>query len=287
MCRGVIAYFFYMFIVSCLYATSKTYKYDIAEVVIHKNDTVLPISTQQLKHAILIAEIITMQKEIHNSKSIIHLAIEQNKESDKNLSTKSQEYKHLLLQGFIANKTQHINTQFGTLLLQQKIGTNDSYMQIPSNMPLQSAILISHNKRFYIVGFDNIYENSIETLNLKDSKTSNIIQDVNYEISPWRYFLVLGVMFAILIMLYVIRLRQHRGKESSNIVLEQARILDSKNKVALIRYGEKRYLIGVNPNGITLLDTLQCDNKVEQMQNESIQKDAKPQSFMQLFLKRQ
>ncbi|MWV61782.1 hypothetical protein DCO58_07710 [Helicobacter saguini] len=99
---------------------------------------------------------------------------------------------------------------------------------------------------------DSITQDSINSTN-KDNK-DDFLKD--YEISTWRYVSVIFVMVLILIILYVIRLRQNKGEIISNITLEQAKILDSKNKVAIIKYDNKKYLIGLNPNGITLIDKI-------------------------------
>ena len=88
-------------------------------------------------------------------------------------------------------------------------------------------------------------------------------------------------MIAILILLYVIKLRQNRGIETSSIVLEQAKILDSKNKIALIKYGGKRYLIGINPHGITLLDSIQHDTQADK--TNDIESSQTQQSFTQIL----
>lgn len=281
MYRWVVAFLLHALVISCVYATDMVKQYDITEAILHKNDMNLPIPTQQQKHVILIIELTTLQKDI--LKNITPLTIQ-----EKDTKPLQQTHKYLMLQNFTTSKTQNINTQFGTLALKQKMDSKDSYIQIPNNMPLKSAILLFHNERMYLIGFDNVYEvSAINEVLPQDLKPTNIMQDTTYEISSWRYFLVLGIMIAILIALYVIKLRQNKGTENSSIVLEQAKILDSKNKIALIKYGDKRYLIGLNPNGITLLDTLQCDTQIEQASTHSPHKDTKEQSFMQMFLKRQ
>lgn len=280
MYRWVVAFLLHALVISCVYATDIAKQYDITEAILHKNDMNLPIPIQQQKHVILIIELTTLQKDIF--KNITPLTIQ-----EKDTKKAQQTHKYLVLQNFTTSKTQNINTQFGTLVLKQKMDSKDSYIQIPNNMPLKSAMLLFHNERMYLIGFDNVYEVSINEVLSQDLKPTNIMQDTTYEISSWRYFLVLGIMIAILIVLYVIKLRQNKGTENSSIVLEQAKILDSKNKIALIKYGDKRYLIGLNPNGITLLDTLQCDTQIEQASTHSQYKDTKEQSFMQMFLKRQ
>ena len=283
--RLVVSFLFYAIIFSCVYA-DVVQQYDITKAILHKNDINLPIPKQQQKHTILIIDLNIKQKDLQ-SRNAISLSIQQEQIKQK-VGKNTQPFKYITLQNFATNKTQHINTQFGTLSLKQGINPKDSYIQIPLNMPLQSAMLLFHDNRAYLIGFDNLYEAStISETSLQDSKSLHVMPTTEYEISSWRYFLVLGIMIAILVVLYIIKLRQNRSTESSNIILEQAKILDSKNKVALIRHGDKRYLIGLNPHGITLLDTLQCDTQTEQANNNSPHKDTKEQSFMQLFLKRQ
>lgn len=136
------------------------------------------------------------------------------------------------------------------------------------------------NKKVYLVCFDTTQTDTDKPL-AKDSDNKNLLEESNYEISSWRYFLVLGIMIAILILLYVIKLRQNRGIETSSIVLEQAKILDSKNKIALIKYGGKRYLIGINPHGITLLDSIQHDTQTDK--TNDIESSPKQQSFTQIL----
>ena len=284
--RLVVSFLFYAIFISCVYA-DVVQQYDITKAILHKNDINLPIPKQQQKHTILIIDLNIKQKDLQ-SRNAISLSIQQEQIKQKTSKNTQQTFKYIALQNFATNKTQHINTQFGTLSLKQGINPKDSYIQIPLNMPLQSAILLFHDNRAYLIGFDNLYEAStISETSPQDSKSLHVMPTTEYEISSWRYFLVLGIMIAILVVLYIIKLRQNRGTESSNIILEQAKILDSKNKVALIRHGDKRYLIGLNPHGITLLDTLQCDTQTEQANNNSPHKDTKEQSFMQLFLKRQ
>ncbi|WP_304150169.1 FliO/MopB family protein, partial [Helicobacter bilis] len=174
----------------------------------------------------------------------------------------------------------HIATPLGSLSIKQDSILKHAYIEFSKDTALQSATLISHDKKVYLVSF-NAIPTSTDTLLTKDSDIKNLLEESSYEISSWRYFLVLGIMVAILILLYVIKLRQNRGIETSSIVLEQAKILDSKNKIALIRYGEKRYLIGINPHGITLLDSIQHDTQTDK--TNDMESSPKQQSFTQIL----
>ena len=185
-----------------------------------------------------------------------------------------------MLKDFIIDKTQHIATPLGSLSIKQDSILKHAYIEFSKDTALQNAMLISHDKKVYLVCFDTTQTNTDKPL-AKDSDIKNLLEDNSYEISSWRYFLVLGIMIAILILLYVIKLRQNRGIETSSIVLEQAKILDSKNKIALIKYGGKRYLIGINPHGITLLDSIHCDTQTDK--TNDIESSQTQQSFTQIL----
>lgn len=278
---------------SCLYATDAK-QYDIIGVTLH-NDIASQISAQiskqQREHAILMIELETLKKE-SPSKKITYLSIQKETEQQENgwqekekqekrQSKNEKNYKYIILPNFTINKTHYINTSFGTLVLKQRDfqDSKDLCMQIPINAPLRSVALLFSNERFYLIGFNN---DESEVKSVQNSPLQ--IKDSDYEISSWRYFLVLGIMFAILVALYVVRLKQNMGTENSSVVIEQVKMLDSKNKIVLMRYGDKRYLIGLNPQCMTLLDTFDCDLRAEDMQD--LPKDKKAQNFMQLFSKR-
>ncbi|RDU66973.1 hypothetical protein CQA53_01530 [Helicobacter didelphidarum] len=154
----------------------------------------------------------------------------------------------------------------------------------------------SLEKSFYIANInDKISSHNISSENtatkgvLQESnhESDNVLGDslsqydtnlnIPYEISSWRYFVVIIVMFAVLAILYIVRIRQNKGQQISNIILEQAKILDSKNKVAVIRYGNTRYVIGLNPNGIALLDRIQLESV--ESKNSSSQYDSQDDIF--------
>lgn len=131
----------------------------------------------------------------------------------------------------------------------------------------------------------NIESNDIKlpdsiTKDSKENKNDDFLKD--YEISTWRYISVIAVMVLILVILYIIRLRQNKGEIISNITLEQAKILDSKNKVAIIKYDNKRYLIGLNPNGITLIDKIYENHNFSNSTN-SQNKDSKNEQKVSNF----
>ncbi len=294
--RSICAFLIYLLIiVSYVYAMNEqTQQHTIIKTILHNNDTIPSIPIHNKKHMIFILELIVKTQGITPpNQDIMPLTIQNNIEINPINATKIQEntpYKYIVLKDFIVKKQQNINTPIGMLILQQHDNLKHAYIQIPNDMPIQSAALSLQNGQFYLILFDNIYNITTTNQNsfIRDSKTSNMLQESTYEISSWRYFLVLGIMIVILIVLYIIKIRQHRGIETSNIVLEQAKILDSKNKVALIRYGDKRYLIGLNPHGITLLDTLStCDTQADTTtKNQPPHKETKQQNFMQLLLKR-
>lgn len=88
---------------------------------------------------------------------------------------------------------------------------------------------------------------------------SSSIKDSNfggYEVSTWRYLALLAIMLALIIVLYLVRMRQNKGTRLSSISIEQAKILDSKNKIVVVSLSDTKYVLGLNPNGITLIDKL-------------------------------
>ena len=104
------------------------------------------------------------------------------------------------------------------------------------------------------------HADSINQTIQKDGITAQHSLQDSYEISYYKYFLVVGVMFALLLVLYIIRLRQGRGTQVSSISIEQSRILDSKNRITVIVYENKKYVLGLNPHGITLIDSMDINN---------------------------
>lgn len=113
---------------------------------------------------------------------------------------------------------------------------------------------------------NNAQSSFIQTKFSQDSTpiSNKSLQDFNeqYDISSWRYILVIVVMLGMLVMLYWIRLKQRRGQKLSNITLEQAKILDSKNKIVIIHYANMRYMLGLNPHGIALIDKMPINDSI-------------------------
>ncbi len=271
---SVFAFLLYYALFSCVYAATKQYK--ITQAILHDKTESSILKIDNRDHIALLLEL-TITPQILDSTSFNTPLSIQDSINTKQPSTK---YKYIMLKDFIIDKAQHITTPLGNLTLKQDSILKHACIELSKDIALQSATLISHDKKVYLVIFDTI-PTSTDTLLTKDSDIKNLLEESNYEISSWRYFLVLGIMIAILILLYVIKLRQNRGIETSSIVLEQAKILDSKNKVALIRYGEKRYLIGINPHGITLLDSIQHDTQTDK--TNDMESSPKQQSFTQIL----
>ena len=271
---SIFAFLLYYALFSCVYAATKQYK--ITQAILHDKAESSILKIDNKDHIALLLEL-TITPQLLNSTSFNTPLSIQDSINTKQPSTK---YKYIMLKDFIIDKAQHITTPLGNLTLKQDSILKHAYIELSKDTALQIATLISHDKKVYLVIFDTI-PTSTDTPLTKDSDIKNLLEESNYEISSWRYFLVLGIMIAILILLYVIKLRQNRGIETSSIVLEQAKILDSKNKVALIRYGEKRYLIGINPHGITLLDSVQHDTQTDK--TNDMESSPKQQSFTQIL----
>ncbi|PAF42412.1 flagellar biosynthetic protein FliO [Helicobacter sp. 11S02629-2] len=78
-----------------------------------------------------------------------------------------------------------------------------------------------------------------------------------YDFSYSKYFMILGVMIVLLIILYIVRLKINRKKGIDiSAELKLLKVLDSKSKIVSFKYKDKSYILGLNPNGITLIDTL-------------------------------
>ncbi len=177
---------------------------------------------------------------------------------------------------FSIQANMNIDTNFGNVVFEKK---QDSLsIVIPQDDSINHAKFILDKNKLYLVILTNkeILQNKdikLDSVNKQMNAESNaLLNDSTYELSSWRYFLVLGIMFAILILLYFIRLRQNRGKEISNISIEQAKILDSKNKIIVISHGKTKYILGLNPNGITLIDRLDSKQSSE-IESNDIQKE--------------
>ena len=270
---SIFAFLLYYALFSCVYAATR---YKITQAILHDTTESSVLKIDNKEHIALLLEL-TIAPQILDSTSFnTPLSIQ----DSINTQQPSIKYKYIMLNDFIVDKTQHIATPLGSLSIKQDSILKHAHIEFSKDTALQSAMLISHDKKVYLVCFDTTQTNTDKPL-AKDSDIKNLLEESNYEISSWRYFLVLGIMIAILILLYVIKLRQNRGIETSSIVLEQAKILDSKNKVALIRYGEKRYLIGINPHGITLLDSIQHDTQADK--TNDIESSQTQQSFTQIL----
>lgn len=271
---SIFAFLLYYALFSCVYAATKQYK--ITQAILHDTTESSVLKIDNKEHIALLLEL-TIAPQILDSTSFntplsIQVSI--------NTQQPSIKYKYIMLKDFIIDKTQHIATPLGNLTLKQDSVLKHAYIEFSKDTALQNAMLISHDTKVYLVCFDTTQTNTDKPL-AKDSDIKNLLEENSYEISSWRYFLVLGIMIAILILLYVIKLRQNRGIETSSIVLEQAKILDSKNKIALIKYGGKRYLIGINPHGITLLDSIHCDTQTEK--TNDIESSQTQQNFTQIL----
>ncbi|TLD81212.1 flagellar biosynthetic protein FliO [Helicobacter trogontum] len=272
---------------SCVYAVTKPYK--ITQVMLHDNmesDIKLLLSDLFKKKVddTLILEL-SIAPQVLDSIDFNKVVTTQEASS---ATTSNTQYKYIVLEDFVIDKPQQIDTPLGLIKLRQDSALNNVYVEFNHTSTIRNAMLFAYNKKVYLVCSSTALSSRDIPLT-KDSNVQSILEENNYEVSSWRYFVVLGIMIIILILLYMIKLRQNRGMETSNIILEQAKILDSKNKVALIRYGDKRYLVGINPHGITLLDSIQCDTQTKRSDDvdlNSQHKDTEQQNFMQLFLKR-
>lgn len=269
------------YLFSCVYAN--TNKHTITQVVLHDDIESSIITNKEFlenkDHVALILEFKIMPQ-LKDSTNFNKPLLIQETINNSHLNTQN---KYIILKDFSIYKEQRITTPLGVIKLKQD-STKHAYMEFSSDT-IRSAMLILYDKKVYLIFFDTAISNT-ETISTKNSSIKNLLDENKYDISSWRYFVVLGIMIAILVLLYVIKLRQNRGIETSNIILEQTKILDSKNKIALIRYGEKRYLIGVNPQGITLLDSMQCATKTDINDIESNlqnKQNSSQQSFTQLL----
>ena len=130
-----------------------------------------------------------------------------------------------------------------------KLDSKDSNVSVDSKVATDSKVLDS---KVDSKDSKDIESSVINTINTADNA---LLEE--YNISTWRYFSVIFLMLGILAVLYFIRIKQNRGYKVSNIIVEQAKILDSKNKIAIIKYNEKSYILGLNPNGITLIDKIE------------------------------
>lgn len=270
---SIFAFLLYYALFSCVYAATR---YKITQAILHDTTESSVLKIDNKEHIALLLEL-TIAPQILDSTSFnTSLSIQ----DSINTQQPSTKYKYIMLKDFIIDKTQHIATPLGSLSIKQDSTLKHAYIEFSKDTALQNAMLISHDKKVYLVCFDTTQTNTDKPL-AKDSDIKNLLEENSYEISSWRYFLVLGIMIAILILLYVIKLRQNRGIETSSIVLEQAKILDSKNKIALIKYGGKRYLIGINPHGITLLDSIQHDTQTDK--TNDIESSQTQQSFTQIL----
>ena len=275
---SIFAFLLYYALFSCVYAATR---YKITQAILHDTTESSVLKIDNKEHIALLLEL-TIAPQILDSTSFnTSLSIQDSIKQD---SIKAQQpnsqYKYIMLKDFIIDKTQHIATPLGSLSIKQDSILKHAYIEFSKDTALQNAMLISHDTKVYLVCFDTTQTDTDKPL-AKDSDIKNLLEENSYEISSWRYFLVLGIMIAILILLYVIKLRQNRGIETSSIVLEQAKILDSKNKIALIKYGGKRYLIGINPHGITLLDSIHHDTQADK--TNDIESSQTQQSFTQIL----
>lgn len=270
---SIFAFLLYYALFSCVYAATR---YKITQAILHDTTESSVLKIDNKEHVALLLEL-TIAPQILDSTSFnTPLSIQ----DSINTQQPNSQYKYIMLNDFIIDKTQHIATPLGSFSIKQDSILKHAYIEFSKDTALQNAMLISHDKKVYLVCFDTTQTNTDKPL-AKDSDIKNLLEENSYEISSWRYFLVLGIMIAILILLYVIKLRQNRGIETSSIVLEQAKILDSKNKIALIKYGGKRYLIGINPHGITLLDSIQHDTQADK--TNDIESSQTQQSFTQIL----
>lgn len=270
---SIFAFLLYYALFSCVYAATR---YKITQAILHDTTESSVLKIDNKEHIALLLEL-TIAPQILDSTSFnTSLSIQ----DSINTQQPSTKYKYIMLKDFIIDKTQHIATPLGSLSIKQDSILKHAYIEFSKDTALQNAMLISHDTKVYLVCFDTTQTDTDKPL-AKDSDIKNLLEESNYEISSWRYFLVLGIMIAILILLYVIKLRQNRGIETSSIVLEQAKILDSKNKIALIKYGGKRYLIGINPHGITLLDSIQHDTQADK--TNDIESSQTQQNFTQIL----
>lgn len=271
---SIFAFLLYYALFSCVYAATKQYK--ITQAILHDTTESSVLKIDNKEHIALLLELTIAPPILDSTSFNTPLSIQ----DSINTQQPSTKYKYIMLKGFIIDKTQHIATPLGSLSIKQDSILKHAYIEFSKDTALQNAMLISHDTKVYLVCFDTTQTNTDKPL-AKDSDIKNLLEENSYEISSWRYFLVLGIMIAILILLYVIKLRQNREIETSSIVLEQAKILDSKNKIALIKYGGKRYLIGINPHGITLLDSIQHDTQADK--TNDIESSQTQQNFTQIL----
>lgn len=175
-------------------------------------------------------------------------------------------------------KSYSLQTRLGALTL-EKGRNNEAYLVLKSELGYDIASEL-HGSILYLafLGTTTVAKELLEakpslqpatTASLSPTKgnesidttkpDSSSIKDSNfggYEVSTWRYLALLAIMLALIIVLYLVRMRQNKGTRLSSISIEQAKILDSKNKIVVVSLSDTKYVLGLNPNGITLIDKL-------------------------------
>ncbi|WP_052089461.1 flagellar biosynthetic protein FliO [Helicobacter muridarum] len=167
-----------------------------------------------------------------------------------------------------------------------------------------SQTLLSNKANILPVEYDTSTQIHLQNLNLQTENTSNIpsgnlsinsSSDIStqtfmsdeYDIGSWRYLSILGIMIALIILLYVVKLRQNKGTQISNITIKQVKILDSKNKIIIVNIGDMDYILGLNPNGMILIDKLsKSDQCLDSDKNSQENSEHDISSFDNLLLKK-
>ncbi|PAF48795.1 hypothetical protein BKH43_07630 [Helicobacter sp. 13S00401-1] len=91
---------------------------------------------------------------------------------------------------------------------------------------------------------------------------NNLSPKSAYDFSYSKYFMILGVMIVLLIILYVVRLKINRKKGIDiSAELKLLKAIDSKSKIVSFKYKDKSYILGLTPNNITLIDTLNLEDE--------------------------
>lgn len=134
--------------------------------------------------------------------------------------------------------------------------------------------LLQKDNDFYIILQDNNLNVEFNNANLVITKldpinnilntNQSILSDNSYDVSPTKYISVIAFMIAIILILFLVRKKINKKKNISNLNYKQARIIDSKNKIIIIDYKDKSYILGVNPNGITLIDKIKKQKDEEE-----------------------
>lgn len=171
------------------------------------------------------------------------------------------------------NKLLDFKTNIGQLSVRQReeavliaLKTNATYIVDVLNGKSEKE----KNIIFYTLNHSSNVLNTKTKIKPLEEQNKQVINNLdNYQIDTFKYIILMLIMAFVVIILYFVRKKLNKGNVYSDIKILQVKILDSRNKIIVISHKDKDYILGVNSNSITYIDSINHNDLNNEKTNEA------------------